>query len=162
MLKAVDRQTTNLGVGGSNPSAPCASCAGRTPPRPTCLWWRRLGKAAEMPFAVHPYMLRDACGFSPTMAMTPALCSTTLGTRTSSTRCATPSFPLTGSATSGGVELRAATGPRERRLPPASQWPRYRQRLSSRSSQVPPERGGSTQPPGTRRPVAGGGTPRLG
>jgi len=47
----------------------------------------RLGKAAKMPFAAHPHMLRHACGFKlAKMATTRAPCSITSATRTSSTR----------------------------------------------------------------------------
>jgi site-specific recombinase XerD len=52
----------------------CAGYGVRTPAKPMCSFRsvaarsihhliQRLGKAAEMPFAVHPHMLRHACGF---------------------------------------------------------------------------------------------------
>jgi site-specific recombinase XerD len=55
-------------------SALCASYGVTTLAKPTCLFRSaadrsfhhlvaRLGKAAKMPFAVHPHMLRHACGF---------------------------------------------------------------------------------------------------
>jgi integrase len=69
----------------------------------------RLGKAAKLPFAVHPHMLRHAASSLPMMDMIPALCSTTSGTRTSSTRYATPSCHPTDSETSG-VSLTHSAG----------------------------------------------------
>jgi len=46
----------------------CASYGATTLRRPTCSFrsaagHARLGKAAKLPFAVHPHMLRHACGF---------------------------------------------------------------------------------------------------
>src|SRR4029077_17991856 len=63
----------------------------------------RLGKAAKIPFSVHPHMLRHACGNLPMTAMTRGLYSTTSGTRTSSTRCATPSWRPPDFGTSGRI-----------------------------------------------------------
>jgi Phage integrase family len=77
----------------------------------------KLGKAAKMPFAVHPHMLRHACGFKlandghDTRAL-----QHYLGHRTSSTRCATPSFRRIALRTSGTdwwlghVPIRSAPG----------------------------------------------------
>ena len=68
---------------------------------------QRLGEAVNMPFPIHPHMLRHACGFKlATMAMTPGPCSTTSGTRTSSTRSDTPKWRPTGSRTFGDELLR--------------------------------------------------------
>jgi hypothetical protein len=62
----------------------------------------RLGKAASMPFAVHPHICAmPAASSSPTMAMTPGRYSTTWATETSSTQSDTPSFRPLASGTSG-------------------------------------------------------------
>src|SRR5262245_33879640 len=60
----------------------------------------RIGARAKMQFPIHPHMLRHGCGY--------ALAATTHGryklgsaTRTSSTRCVTPSWRLIGLRTSG-------------------------------------------------------------
>ena len=54
----------------------------------------RLGVAAKFPFAIHPHMLRHAADTNwRTMDRTRARCNTTSATRTSCTRCATPSSP---------------------------------------------------------------------
>ena len=48
-------------------SEPCADYGVRTPAKRMCLSRsvaaRSIGKAAEMPFTIHPHMLRHACGF---------------------------------------------------------------------------------------------------
>ena len=67
---------------------------------------QRLGKAARMPFRLHPHMLRHACGYKLANEGTiPERCSTISATRTSSTPSATPSFHPTGSGTSGAIRL---------------------------------------------------------
>jgi Phage integrase family len=76
---------------------------------------QRLGKAAEMPFPLHPHMLRHACGYKlANDGHDPEPCSTISATRTSSTPSATPSFHPTGSATSGeiSVDWRPSRAPR--------------------------------------------------
>ena len=71
---------------------------------------QRLGKAARMPFAVHPHMLRHACGFK--LANdghdTRGHCSTTSGTRTSTTPSGTPTWRPTVSRTFGGTDYSGA------------------------------------------------------
>ena len=63
---------------------------------------RRVGEAAKMPFPIHPHMLRHACGFKLANDGHDARArSTTSGTRTSSTRCATPKWRPTVSRTFG-------------------------------------------------------------
>ena len=69
---------------------------------------QRLGKAAKMPFPLHPHMLRHACGYKLANEGTiPEPCSTTSATRTSSTPSDTPSFHPTGSGTSGEISVGA-------------------------------------------------------
>ena len=61
------------------------------------------GHSAKLKFKAHPHMLRHACGFAwPTKATIRAPCKPTLGTRTSSTRCAIPSCRRIGSRIFGG------------------------------------------------------------
>ena len=71
-----------------------------------------IGVAAELPFPIHPHMLRHACGFALAHGKhdTRAI-QEWLGHRTSSTPPATPSSPPTASRTSGNgrTELRART-----------------------------------------------------
>src|SRR5262249_60907614 len=63
----------------------------------------RIGARAKMPFPIHPHMLRLAAAMRWAMPGTiRADCRPTSGTRTSNTRCATPSWPRIGSKTSGG------------------------------------------------------------
>jgi hypothetical protein len=69
---------------------------------------QRLGKAAKMPFSLHPHMLRHACGYKLANDGQPEPCSTISATRTSSTPSATPSFHPTGSATSGVISPRGS------------------------------------------------------
>jgi Phage integrase family len=67
---------------------------------------QRLGKAARMPFPLHPHMLRHACGYKlANDGHDTRACSTISATRTSSTPSATPSFRPTGSATSGEISV---------------------------------------------------------
>src|SRR5262249_31674107 len=62
----------------------------------------RIGARAKMQFPIHPHMLRHGCGYALANAgHTRGHCKLGWGTRTSSTRCATPSCRLTGSRTSG-------------------------------------------------------------
>jgi hypothetical protein len=62
----------------------------------------RIGMRAEMPFAVHPHMLRHGCGYALANAgPTPAPYRLGSATRTSSTRFVIPSSRRTGSRTSG-------------------------------------------------------------
>ena len=57
----------------------------------------RIGVWAKMPFPVHPHMLRHGCGYAWLMpATTPVRCRLGSATKTSSTRCATPSCRRTG------------------------------------------------------------------
>src|SRR6516162_2509926 len=66
---------------------------------------QRLGEAAELPFPIHPHMLRHARGFKLEMMVTiREPCSTTLATRTSSTRSGTPKWHPTDSRTFGGTD----------------------------------------------------------
>jgi hypothetical protein len=74
---------------------------------------------------------------SPTMATTHGLCSTTSGTRTSSTRSATPSFRPTGSRTFGEADLR----------PWASWCRRFRAPASSGRLPLPPQSPWHSRPP---------------
>src|SRR5262249_33840623 len=76
----------------------------------------------KMPFPIHPHMLRHAWGLSsPMMATTHGRCSTTSGTRTSSTRSDTPKWRQTGSRTFGEADVSlghlgaAASGRRQAR-----------------------------------------------
>jgi hypothetical protein len=71
---------------------------------------QRLGKAAKMPFSLHPHMLRilTCCGMRAAISLQttgtiPEPYSTISATRTSSTPSATPSFHPTGSVTSGEI-----------------------------------------------------------
>jgi integrase len=65
----------------------------------------RLGKAAKMPFGVHPHMLRHACGYKlANQGVILAACNTTSATRTSSTRCDIPSYRPSGFAIFGRTE----------------------------------------------------------
>ena len=67
---------------------------------------QRLGKAAKMPFPLHPHMLRHACGYKLANEGTiPVPCSTISATRTSSTPSDTPSFHPTGFGTSGEISI---------------------------------------------------------
>ena len=91
---------------GATKSAPCGVCAraGRSPHvfvteragplTPKAFHGvREIVARAKMPFPLHPHMLRhDRLQARPTTARTPGRCSTTSATRTSSTRCATPSL----------------------------------------------------------------------
>jgi type 1 fimbriae regulatory protein FimE len=42
----------------------CRSEASGLVPRALRRWWNGPGKAAKLPFSVHPHMLRHACGFN--------------------------------------------------------------------------------------------------
>jgi integrase len=76
---------------------------------------QRLGEAAKMPFPIHPHMLRHACGFKlANDGHDTRACSTTSGTRTSSTPSGTPKWRPTDSRTFGGDIVRSA---RSRSLP---------------------------------------------
>ena len=58
-----------------------------------------------MPFPIHPHMLRHACGLKlANDGPTHGLCSTTSGTKTSSTPSGIPTWHPIGSRTFGGVE----------------------------------------------------------
>ena len=66
---------------------------------------KRLGEAAKMPFPIHRHMLRHACGLKlANDGPTHGLCSTTSGTKTSSTPSGIPTWHPIGSRTFGGVE----------------------------------------------------------
>src|SRR5262249_28834045 len=66
---------------------------------------QRLGEAAKMPFPIHPHMLAMPVGSSSrTMATTRGPCSTTLGTRTSSTPSEIPKWRQTDSRIFGGTD----------------------------------------------------------
>src|SRR6516164_1012389 len=66
---------------------------------------QRIGEAAKMPFPIHPHMLRHACGLKlANDGPTHGLCSTTSGTKTSSTPSGIPTWHPIGSRTFGGVE----------------------------------------------------------
>src|SRR5215475_165634 len=68
---------------------------------------QRLGEAAKMPFPIHPTCCVMPVGSSsPTMATTRGPCSSTSGTRTSSTRSGTPNWRPTASRTFGGTNSR--------------------------------------------------------
>ena len=72
---------------------------------------QRLGKAAKMPFSLHPHMLRHACGYKlandghDTRAL-----QHYLGHKNIQHTSATPSFHPTGSATSGEIRKLANDG----------------------------------------------------
>src|SRR5262245_8441317 len=68
--------------------------------------FERLGKRAGMPFTIFPHMLRHACGYALAGHDT---CRHGSGTKTSSTRCATPSWRRIGSRISGDRAPRDAT-----------------------------------------------------
>ena len=69
----------------------------------------RLGKAAKMPFPVHPHMLRHACGFKlANDGQARGRYSTTWGTRTFSTPSDTPSCRPSGLRTFG--RIRSSSG----------------------------------------------------
>src|SRR5262249_7963023 len=92
---------------------------------------QRVGEAANMPFSIHPHMLRHACGFNLANDGHDTR-RTTSGTRTSSTRSDTPKWRPTSSRTFGEADLRpwtswcrrfrapASSGPLP--LPPQSPW----------------------------------------
>jgi hypothetical protein len=101
---------------------------------------QRIGEAANMPFPIHPHMLRHACGLSlPTTATTRGPSSTTSGTRTSSTRSGTPKWRPTASRTFGEADLSlghlgaAASGRRQARDDSPPQSPRHLPPPASRS-----------------------------
>src|SRR5262249_36537848 len=72
---------------------------------------QRVGEAAKMPSPIHPHMLRHACGLStPMMATTRGRCSTTSGTRTSSTRSGIPKWRRTASKSFGVDRCRRRQG----------------------------------------------------
>jgi integrase len=88
-----------------NPRPPFVFTSERGAPFTTAGFARmveRAGEAADLGFKAHPHMLRHACGFAladkghDTRAL-----QAYLGTRTSSTRCATPNCRRIGSRTSG-------------------------------------------------------------
>jgi site-specific recombinase XerD len=65
----------------------------------------RLGKAAKMPFGVHPQMLRHACGFKlANQGVDTRSLQHYLGHKNSNTPCATPSCRQTGSEASGRTD----------------------------------------------------------
>jgi hypothetical protein len=65
---------------------------------------QRLGKAAKMPFSLHPHMLRHACGYKlANDGHDTEPCSTISATRTSSTPSDTPSFRPIGFPTFGEI-----------------------------------------------------------
>ena len=74
----------------------------------------RAGEAAGLGFPAHPHMLRHACGFALANKGTiPGRCRPIWATRTSSTRCATPSSRPVGSRIFGeadGGQITPATG----------------------------------------------------
>ena len=72
---------------------------------------QRLGKAAEMPFAIHPHMLRHPCGFKlandghETRAL-----QHYLGHKNIQHRRALPTYPLIDSGISGEIERGSYSG----------------------------------------------------
>src|SRR4051812_35646899 len=86
----------------------------------------RTGEVGAFPFPGHPHMLRPRAATSwPTTARTRGPCSIISGTRTSSTRCATPSSQLIASNPSGRMKRKLVpAAARAEHLP-------YRQSLPS-------------------------------
>jgi len=85
----------------------------------------RIGARAKMPFPIHPHMLRHGCGYALANAgHDTARYKPILATRTSSTRCATPSWHPIVLRISGANLTKPSTG-RERQFSAQGAWPKF-------------------------------------